>query len=122
MTTPPIPPSDAIVYRLADRAAWDVAEAAGVYEGAEIDFRDGYIHLSTAAQAAETARLYYRGRDQVVLVAVDAAAVASDLKWEASRGGDLFPHLYAPLPLTAVLWARDVPNDADGVPQLDGLL
>ena len=76
--------------------------------------RDGFIHFSTAAQVAETAAKHFAEESDLVLVAVDADALGAALKWEPSRGGDLFPHLYGPLPLTAVRWARPLPRAADG--------
>ena len=103
-----------IIYKIAPRALWREAETAGRFTGAPIDVADGYIHFSTAAQVRETARRHFAGQDDLVLVAVDSAALDRDLRHEPSRGGDLFPHLYAPLPLTAVLWVRPLPLGADG--------
>lgn len=79
-----------------------------------MDLRDGFIHFSTAAQLAGTAAKHFAGASDLVLVAVDADALDTKLKWETSRGGDLFPHLYAPLPLSAVQWARKLPDEVDG--------
>jgi uncharacterized protein (DUF952 family) len=110
-----------LVYKLLDGAAWRAAEAAGVFEGAEIDHRDGYIHLSAGDQVQETARLYFRGADALMLVAVDADALGDALRWEASRGGALFPHLYGPLPVAAVREARPIALDAAGVPLIGAL-
>jgi uncharacterized protein (DUF952 family) len=109
------------VYKLLDGAAWRAALAAGVFEGAEIDRRDGYIHFSAADQAQETARLYFRGAADLMLLAVEAEALGPALKWEPSRGGALFPHLYGPLPVSAVAEARPLALDRDGVPQLGAL-
>ena len=78
------------VYKIAARADWDAALLGGCFEGAAIDLRDGYIHLSTAAQAAETARLHFAGQTGLVLLKIDAGAIEAALKWEPSRGGDLF--------------------------------
>lgn len=103
-----------IIYKIAPRALWREAETAGRFTGAPVDVADGYIHLSTAAQVRETARRHFAGQDDLLLVAVDADALGEALRHEPSRGGDLFPHLYAPLPLTAVLWVRPLPLDADG--------
>ena len=116
------PPSDPLIYRLAGRDDWARAQAEGVYRGAEVDVRDGYIHFSTAAQLGETARRHYRGRADAVLLAVPVAALGPALRWEVSRGGDLFPHLYAALRTSDVLWAKDAPPDTDGVPQTQDLL
>ncbi len=116
------PAADPVVYRLAGRADWARAREAGVYEGSADDARDGFIHLSAAHQLVETARKHYAGRGDLVLLAVDAVMLAADLRWEVSRGGDLFPHLYAKLPARAVLWAHDIEQGADGAAVLpDGL-
>jgi uncharacterized protein (DUF952 family) len=103
-----------IVYKISPREEWKAAEADGVFAGAPVDVADGYIHFSTAAQARETAAKHFAGQRDLVLVAVDAAALGAALKWEASRRGDLFPHLYAPLPMSAVLFVADLPLRPDG--------
>jgi uncharacterized protein (DUF952 family) len=103
-----------LVYKIAPAALWRAAEESGWFTGAPVDLADGYIHFSTAAQVRETARRHFAGQDDLVLVAVDAALLGSDLRHEPSRGGDLFPHLYAPLPLAAVLWVRPLPLGDDG--------
>lgn len=111
-----------VIYKLVTARAWREAEAAGVFRGAAIDLQDGYIHFSTAAQVQETARRHFAGQADLLLVAVDAAALGEALRWEPSRGGDLFPHLYAELPMSAVRWARPLPLGADGAhlfPALD---
>jgi uncharacterized protein (DUF952 family) len=92
---------------------WDEAERAGVFRGAPVDARDGFIHFSSAAQVRETAATYFAGAKDLMLIAVDADALGDALKWELSRGGDLFPHLYGELPLAAVLWARPLPLGID---------
>ena len=103
-----------LAYKIVDAAAWRAAEAAGRFDGAAIDHADGYIHLSTAAQAKETAAKHFAGQGGLVLVAVDCAALGPVLRWEPARAGALFPHLYATLPLAAVRWARPLPLGADG--------
>jgi uncharacterized protein (DUF952 family) len=103
-----------LIFKIAGAEEWRAAEAAGVFEGAAVDRADGYIHFSTALQAAETASKWFAGRDDLVLAAVDAEALGSALRWEPSRGGALFPHLYAPLPLSAVRWTRPLQLGADG--------
>ena len=111
-----------LIYKIAPAALWAAAEPAGVFTGAPVDVADGYIHFSTAAQARETAAKHFAGQADLKLVAIEAAALGAALKWEPSRGGALFPHLYAPLPLTAVRWVRDLPLGADGAhvfPALD---
>ncbi len=106
-------------YKLVDRAEWAAACAAGAYAGSAVDLADGYIHLSAAGQLAETARRHYAGRADLMLVAVDLEAFGDDLKWEASRGGALFPHLYAPLPVAAATDQRPLSVDAGGVMHFD---
>ncbi len=109
------------VYKIAARADWDAALRAGAFAGAAIDLRDGYIHLSTATQAQETARLHFAGQTGLVLLKIDAAALGAALKWEPSRGGDLFPHLYGPLACALVEAVTEIPLSADGTPQLGDL-
>ena len=104
-----------VAYKLVDRAEWTTALAAGAYAGSAVDLADGYIHMSTAAQLAETARRHYAGRRELVLVVVDLAPLGAALKWEPSRGGDLFPHLFAPLPARTDAPQRGLSVDADGV-------
>jgi uncharacterized protein (DUF952 family) len=103
-----------VIYKLCPSPLWREAEARGVFHGMAIDFEDGYVHFSTAAQVKETARLYFAGQDDLVVVAVDTVRLGAALKHEASRGGDLFPHLYAPLDLAAVLWVKPLPLGPDG--------
>lgn len=110
------------IYKICPEKLWREAQAAGRFDGAGIDLADGFIHFSTAGQAAETAARHFAGQDGLVLVAVDAGALGDVLKYEASRGGALFPHLYAPMPLSAVKWVRPLPLGADGrhvFPDLD---
>ena len=107
------------VYKLADRAEWAQARASGAYGGSALDRADGYIHMSTTAQLAETARRHYAGRAGLVLVALDAAALGEALRWEPSRGGELFPHLYGPLPLAAALSERALSVTLDGTMTFD---
>jgi uncharacterized protein (DUF952 family) len=110
------------IYKICERAQWRAAEAAGQFRGSGVDERDGFIHFSTAAQLAETATKHFAGQKDLMLVAVDAGAFGAALKWEKSRGGDLFPHLYAAVPLNAVRWARRLPDEIDGrrpLPELE---
>lgn len=102
------------IYKICERAAWQEAERAGVYRGSDADARDGFIHFSAAAQCAETAAKHFAGQTDLLLIAVNGAALGPALKWEPSRGGDLFPHLYAALPMHAVRWARPLPDEIDG--------
>ncbi len=110
------------IYKICERAAWREAEAAQSFLGTEADERDGFIHFSTAAQLAETAAKHYGNKTDLVLVAVDADTLGMTLVWERSRGGDLFPHLYGVLSLSAVKWARPLPDEVDGrrtLPELE---
>ena len=97
-----------LVYKIVDAAAWHKAERAGVFTGATIDLKDGYIHLSTAQQMHQTAALYFAGQNNLMLIAVDAQRVAHKLKWEASRGGQMFPHIYGIIEMSDVIWAKDL--------------
>ncbi|MDR3422468.1 MAG: DUF952 domain-containing protein [Xanthobacteraceae bacterium] len=103
-----------MIYKICQRTAWRAAETEGWLRGAPADARDGFIHFSTAAQLAETAAKHFAGAADLILVAVDAEALDGALKWEVSRNGELFPHLYAPLPLAAVRWAKPLPDEVDG--------
>lgn len=102
------------VYKIVSADLWQAAEDSGVFTGAGIDLSDGFIHLSTGAQARRTAQLYFKGQGNLVLVAVDGARLGAALKYEPSRDGDLFPHLYGPLPLAAVLSVQPLPIGSDG--------
>jgi len=109
-----------VVYKIIPSSLWPTQ--GETFAGAPVDLADGFVHFSTEAQVAETAARHFAGEDDLLLVAVDAARLGGALKWEASRGGDLFPHLYAPLPLSVVLWARPLPLGADGRHDFSGLL
>ena len=104
----------ALIYKICPRALWREAETAGRFTGAPIDHQDGFIHFSTAAQAAETAARHFAGQDDLLLIAVDADALGDALRYEPSRGGDLFPHLYGPLALDAVISVDALPLGGDG--------
>ena len=104
-----------LIYKIAPRALWQAAEAAGRFAGAPVDVRDGFIHFSTSAQVAETAAKHFSGQDDLLLVAIRTARLdPARLRWEPSRGGALFPHLYGPLALDAVAWVRPLPLAPDG--------
>jgi uncharacterized protein (DUF952 family) len=109
------------VYKILAREAWEAARRAGRFEGAGVDLADGYIHLSTAAQAPQTARLHFTGQPDLVLLRLDAERLGAALKWEPSRGGQLFPHLYGALDCALVEAVSEAPLGADGVPQLGPL-
>lgn len=110
------------LYKIVSHSDWRAAEAAGVFSGAAVDLADGYIHFSTAAQAEETAAKHFAGRDDLLLVAVDAERLGDALKWEISRGGALFPHLYAALSLDAVTRVHPLPLGANGRHDFSGLI
>jgi uncharacterized protein (DUF952 family) len=102
------------VYKICPRALWQEAERAGAFRGAHIDREHGFIHLSTAEQVAETAAMHFAGQSDLVLVAIEAAALGPALRWEPSRGGALFPHLYGELPLAVVRWVKSLPVGTNG--------
>ncbi|MBX9575202.1 MAG: DUF952 domain-containing protein [Caulobacteraceae bacterium] len=101
-------------FKIVDAAEWALAQGSGAYAGSAVDLSDGYIHLSTAQQLEETARRHYAGRGSLRLLEVDLNRLDS-VKWEASRGGALFPHQYGPLPVDAVLSDRPMSVSAGGV-------
>jgi len=110
------------IYKICETAQWAQAGRNGAFRGSAVDLADGYIHFSTAAQVADTAAKHFAGMPDLVLVAVDAEDLGDVLKWETSRGGALFPHLYGSLPLTAVRWVQALLLDDDGrhvLPPLD---
>jgi uncharacterized protein (DUF952 family) len=103
-----------VIYKICPAALWREAERDGIFRGSADDKRDGFIHFSTAAQLVETAAKHFSGQHDLVLVRVDAAKLGADLKWETSRGGALFPHLYGDLGLDAVMTAQPLPLGSDG--------
>lgn len=110
--------ADSIVYKIADAEAWAAACRVGLFAGSPDDRRDGYIHLSSASQVQGTLARHFRGAGDLVLAAFAAEALGASLKWEPSRGGELFPHLYAPLPTGLALWSKGLGRGDDGVPML----
>lgn len=117
MTSPATPLEERTLYRIATRADWAAAEACGVYRGAAHDARDGFIHLSARGQVEGTLATHYTDRSGLVLLEIDAAAVGGAVRFEPSRRGELFPHLYGALPIGAVRRVRDIPVDG---PALSG--
>ncbi len=103
-----------LIYKIFRRAEWDDLVARGQTDGAPVDLADGFIHLSTAAQLMGTAARHFAGESDLVLVAVDPARLGDALKWEVSRDGALFPHLYAPLSRADVEWDTSLPLGASG--------
>mgnify|MGYP001415313919 CR=1 FL=1 len=109
---------DTIVYKILTRQAWEAAIAAGRFDGSADDARDGFIHLSSRAQVADTAAKHFRGQADLVLVVLATADLSDGLTWEPSRGGALFPHLYGFLSPGSALSVTPLPLDADGVPMV----
>lgn len=110
-----------LIYKIATADQWRIAEACGRFEGAPVDLADGFIHFSTAETVRETAAKHFAGQDGLILAAVEGDRLGPALKWEVSRGGMLFPHLYRALELTEVLWARPLPW-REGAHDFSGLL
>ncbi len=110
-----------LVYKILSRAAWREAEAKGRFEGAPIDLKDGYIHLSTAEQAQETADKHFHGEPDLMVAAFEADDLGDALRWEPSRGGQLFPHLYGPLDTSLARSVTEAPLGPDGAPRLGAL-
>ena len=103
-----------VIYKICDADEWRLAEEAGEFAGAAIDLTDGFIHFSSAAQVAETAAKHFSGRENLVLVTVKTEPLGDALKWEPSRGGDLFPHLYNVLRMEAVSRVEPLDLDSQG--------
>ena len=102
-----------LIFKIVPRVEWEAE--SGDYRGSAYDKTDGFLHFSTAAQLPETLRRYYAGQNDLMLVAVDAKALGTALKWEYSQSrGEDFPHLYAPLSCDAMKWARPIARGADG--------
>lgn len=116
-----IPEAVPTIYKITPASAWREAERQGVYRGSADDLRDGFIHFSTASQVAETARKHYFGQTGLFLIAIDDTALGEALRWERSRNGELFPHLYGELDLGAVTAILDLRARSDGyhdIPEL----
>lgn len=111
-----------MIYKICPASAWREAERQGVFRGSSVDIRDGFIHFSTAAQVAETARKHFAGQTGLFLVAVDADVLGDTLRWERSRNDELFPHLYGELDLSAVTGVLNMLTRSDGshdIPELE---
>ena len=109
------------IYKICSASAWREAERHGAFGGSADDLRDGFIHFSTAAQVAETAKKHFFGQTGLFLIAVDADALGDSLRWEPSRDDELFPHLYGELDLGAVTAVLDLRARSDGthdIPEL----
>lgn len=109
------------IYKIATSEQWQAAQASGVFAGAPVDLADGFIHFSTSEQVRETAAKHFAGQDQLILAAFDPALFGDALKWEPSRGGALFPHLYRSVSLHEALWVRPLVW-RDGAHDFSGLL
>ena len=105
------------IYKICSRDAWQQAIEIGTFTGAAIDLRDGFIHFSTAHQVRETAAKHFSGQNDLVLVAVESESLGEALKWEVSRGGDQFPHLYGSLDVNLVSSVLSLPVDSSGCHQ-----
>jgi len=103
-----------MIYHMCRAEEWQAAGCAGIYHGSSQDRADGFIHFSTAAQLAGTAAKHFAGLSGLMLLAVDGATLGAALRWEPSRGGELFPHLYAALSLSAVLWTCPLADEVGG--------
>jgi len=108
-----------LIYKICPAALWREAEAKGRFDGAPVDLTDGFIHFSTAEQVAGTAAKHFAGQGDLLLIAIEADALGEALKWEPSRGGALFPHLYRPLSTDEIQWTRSMPLGADGTHTID---
>lgn len=106
-----------LVYKILRAREWREAQAEGVFRGSAADRADGFIHFSTARQARATAAKHFGGESGLIVAAVEAERFGAAMRWEPSRGGDLFPHLYAELPLAAILWTQALPLGEDGAHQ-----
>jgi uncharacterized protein (DUF952 family) len=109
---------ETIAYKILSNTEMEALEHQGVFAGAPVDLADGYVHLSTAAQVQETLEKHFAGRANLWIAAVDLEALGEAVKWEESRGGALFPHLYAPLPLNTVIAYSEVQYEPDGTLRL----
>ncbi|MBO0345439.1 DUF952 domain-containing protein [Roseibium limicola] len=110
-----------LIYKILPEPLWNAALAAGEFAGAPVDLADGFIHFSNAGQVRETASKHFVGQSNLLLAAFDAETLGPDLKWETSRGGALFPHLYASLDPALAVWVKPLPIDADGAHQFPDL-
>lgn len=103
-----------VIYHICRREDWDAGVNGGLYRAPEPDRADGFLHFSTAGQIVESAARHRAGQSGLVLIEVDCAKLGNELRWETSRGGALFPHLYGPILLTAVTAVHDLPLGPDG--------
>jgi uncharacterized protein (DUF952 family) len=111
-----------LIYKICPTPIWEKACADGCYIGSTDDRRDGFIHFSAVSQIYGTLEKHFKGQSDLLLIGVNPAQLGQALKWEPSRGGQLFPHLYGKLPISAALWARPIPLDLDGRHSIRGLI
>jgi len=102
------------IYKVCSIEHWQSSKTKGEFTGVSIDLSDGFIHFSSGEQLAETLRLHFKGQENQVLLTIDPELIGTDVTWEASRGGALFPHLYADLPLKAITAEHNLVRDGDG--------
>ena len=112
----------ALIFKIVPADLWREAERSGQFRGAPVDLADGYIHFSTAGQVQETADKHFAGQTDLLLAVFEADALGEALRWELSRGGQLFPHLYGLLPVSAAVAVHPIPLGADRRHDLTGLL
>jgi uncharacterized protein (DUF952 family) len=115
-----LPHDNHLIYKVCAAAEWDDATAEGAYRGSAVDLRDGFIHFSTSAQLAETLRRHFAGQRDLVLIAINPDDLGTRLRWEPSRDGDLFPHLYAELPVASARHVSPLDVDGEGHPWPSG--
>ncbi|WP_409562398.1 DUF952 domain-containing protein [Hyphomicrobium sp. MC8b] len=108
-----------IVFKIATVREWSKATIDGVYTGSVDDRRDGFIHLSAQHQLPGTLEKHFKDKGDLVLIAFEASTLGPELKWEQSRGGDLFPHLYGNLSVSEAMWQRHLQNDENGIPRIE---
>jgi uncharacterized protein (DUF952 family) len=102
------------IFKIVPKTMWQAAEQSGVFKGAPVDLADGFIHFSSAEQVRETAAKHFAGQNDLLIVAFDDTGFGGTLKWEPSRGGALFPHLYSDLNPASAVWVKDLPLGDDG--------
>lgn len=107
-------PQPELIYKIADRAVYEAALASGQMRGMPVDLADGFVHFSSAGQLRGTLARHFAGQSGLMLLAVRVEALGEALRWEVSRGGELLPHLYAPLPMQAVAWTTEISVAANG--------
>lgn len=119
MTETNVLPNAALIFKIVPHNHWSEARERGLYLGSRDDRRDGFIHLSAAHQVIGTLSKHFRSQDDLLLIAFKSDKLGTELKWEVSRDGELFPHLYGPLPTALALWQRSLPLGSDGIPRCE---